>query len=80
MNKFLKIALITILIACTSAIEKPGTELQNKVYICVSSTAYAYHWTESCRGLQRCTHRIIAVTLDEAKNTYQRRACGICYK
>lgn len=52
---------------------------QSKVYVCVSSTAYAYHYTEDCRGLNKCTHTIKAVTESEAINTYKRRKCKVCY-
>ncbi|HLZ87140.1 MAG TPA: hypothetical protein VKQ52_07870 [Puia sp.] len=48
------------------------------VYICNSSGAYAYHSTKSCRGLNRCSHEILKVTLSEAVNTYRRKPCKIC--
>lgn len=48
------------------------------VYLCNSSAAYAYHSTTSCKGLSRCNHGIIKVTLSEAVNKYGRRACKIC--
>ena len=48
------------------------------VYICNSNTAYAYHSTKSCRGLNRCSHDILKVSLSEAVNTYRRRPCKIC--
>jgi 5-bromo-4-chloroindolyl phosphate hydrolysis protein len=37
------------------------------VYICDSPTAKKYHLKNDCRGLSRCTHRIIEITLEEAK-------------
>jgi hypothetical protein len=37
------------------------------VYICDSPTAKKYHLRNDCRGLSRCTHRIIEITLEEAK-------------
>jgi hypothetical protein len=49
------------------------------VYICDSETATVYHKTKDCEGLQKCTHEIKLVTRSEAKNTYNRRACKICY-
>lgn len=48
------------------------------VYVCVSTTAYAYHVDYDCRGLQACTHTIRKVTEDDAINKYGRKACKIC--
>lgn len=50
----------------------------DSVFICVSGRAYAYHSTLECRGLQRCTHQIIKISLYEAVNKYGYRACKIC--
>ena len=49
------------------------------VYVCDSSTSVAYHETKLCRGLNACTHTIIAVTQTKAINSYGKRACKICY-
>jgi len=49
------------------------------VYVCDSKTSYAYHSPKDCRGLSRCTHEIIKVTESEAKNTYYKRACKLCW-
>lgn len=43
------------------------TTPKTKVYICDSPTAKKYHLRNDCRGLSRCTHTIIEVTLEEAK-------------
>lgn len=48
----------------------------SKVYVCVGGSAYAYHLKKECRGLNRCTHSIKEVTLQEAKETYKRKLCG----
>jgi 5-bromo-4-chloroindolyl phosphate hydrolysis protein len=37
------------------------------VYLCDSKGGRKYHLTDHCRGLSNCTHKIIKVTLDEAK-------------
>ena len=52
---------------------------QEKVFICVSTTAKVYHSAQDCRGLSACTHTIKKVTLSEAKNEYGRRTCKVCY-
>jgi uncharacterized protein YgiM (DUF1202 family) len=49
------------------------------VYICDSKSAYAYHNSTSCRGLNRCTHGVYKVTKLEAIESYGRQACKICY-
>ena len=43
------------------------TAPKGNVYICDSPTAKKYHLRNDCKGLSRCTHRIIEVTLEEAK-------------
>jgi hypothetical protein len=50
-----------------------------KVLICKSPTAYAYH-NGYCQGLKKCTHEIIEVSREEAFNKYgKNKACGYCY-
>lgn len=48
------------------------------VLICQSKTAKAYH-SHNCKGLDRCTHEIVKVTLEEAQQM-GRTPCGFCYK
>ncbi len=50
-----------------------------KVYICEGGSAYAYHSSPSCSGLNRCTHTVSAVTRSEAENIHSRRPCKKCY-
>jgi hypothetical protein len=59
MNKFLAIACLFFLTSFVS----PTTY----VYLCDSAGGKKYHFTESCRGLGNCKHRIVKVTLSEAK-------------
>jgi hypothetical protein len=49
------------------------------VYICDSNTAKAYHASEDCRGLNRCTHEVVKVTKKEAEEQYGRVKCQVCY-
>ena len=37
------------------------------VYLCDSKGGKRYHFNEHCRGLSNCSHKIIKVTLEEAK-------------
>jgi hypothetical protein len=50
------------------------------VYVCVSGTAYAYHRTLECSGLENCTHTIREVSMTEAVKEYKRKPCRRCYK
>jgi len=43
------------------------TTATTMVYICDSPNARRYHYKEDCRGLSNCNHRILKVTLEEAK-------------
>lgn len=40
---------------------------KDSVYICNSSTSYAYHSNEYCRGLNRCSHGVLKVSLTDAE-------------
>jgi hypothetical protein len=37
------------------------------VYICDSPYGKKYHLVNNCRGLSRCTHRIIEIKFEDAK-------------
>jgi len=54
------------------------TVVADSVYICSSTTSYAYHNSIKCKGLNRCTHKIIKVSLKEAVEKYKKQACRIC--
>ncbi len=49
------------------------------VYICEGGSAYAYHRSKNCSGLNRCTHTISAVSKTVAENSYDRRPCKKCF-
>jgi hypothetical protein len=49
-----------------------------KVYACGGGSAYAYHRSEGCAGLNRCSHGVGAVTVAEAEGM-GRRPCKKCY-
>lgn len=38
-----------------------------KVFICDSSGAKKYHYSETCRGLNPCKHQIIKIAIEDAK-------------
>jgi hypothetical protein len=43
-------------------------KVETTVYICESSNASKYHYSEACRGLNACKHKIIATTQTKAKS------------
>lgn len=49
-----------------------------RVYVCGGGSAYAYHNSESCAGLNRCSHGVSPVTVAEAEGM-GRRPCKKCY-
>jgi uridylate kinase len=49
-----------------------------KVYVCGGGSAYAYHSSDGCAGLNRCSHGVSAVTVAEAEGM-GRRPCKKCY-
>ena len=53
------------------------SQAQEKVLICKSGGAYAYH-NSMCRGLKECTHTIERVSISEATKL-KRKPCGYCY-
>lgn len=49
-----------------------------KVYVVMSTNAYAYHKTRSCKAVQKATHKVKEVTLEEAQKM-GRKSCKMCY-
>lgn len=54
-------------------------EQTTKVYICKSSSSYAYHVKKNCGSLNRCKSEIVAISLEEAQKM-GRKPCGNCSK
>jgi hypothetical protein len=69
-------------IEAVPSLEKPANEKSDyksqAVFICDSRSAIAYHSTTDCSGLNRCTHQIVKISEDEAKQI-GRRACKLCW-
>lgn len=51
---------------------------QEYVYICTGNYSECYHKTKECEGLKYCSKEIKKITIEEAKNKYNRRACNYC--
>lgn len=50
------------------------------VYICTGPQSKRYHKTKSCKGLSKCSDKILKVSVEEATDDYGRTPCGYCYK
>jgi hypothetical protein len=48
------------------------------VYVCMSKTSYAYHASDRCQGLNRCTHEVKTMRAAEAQKL-GKRACLKCH-
>ncbi len=48
---------------------------ETSVYLCGSTGAKKYHYSESCRGLNSCKHKIVKVSLNQAQG-YGLELCG----
>lgn len=59
----MKTLLYSSLLFCFSSSKTATTY----VYYCDSPNGKKYHFTESCKGLQKCTHDIVKTTLTDAK-------------
>lgn len=68
----------TVIIAAPHASYPVTAKTEDSVYICYSNTSYAYHSSTDCRGLNRCTHKIIKVSKKDAVDKYGKRACKLC--
>lgn len=55
-------------------------DASDDVYICTGPQSKRYHKTKSCKGLSKCSTKIIQVSIEEATDDYYRTPCGYCYK
>ena len=64
MHKLSPMKITLFLITIFSAISACA---DTTVYLCDSTTGKKYHLKSNCRGLSNCQHKIINVTLSQAK-------------
>lgn len=64
-----------VTISATQA-KEPQKKAEEKVYICTGKSAKRYHRTSNCRGLNRCSGKIVSKSSAEKGN---RTPCKICY-
>ena len=68
-----KLLIILLLVFCgVASADSP------RVYICLGGMSECFHKTPNCKGLERCSTDIKAISLDEAKKM-GRRSCKWCY-
>lgn len=77
-DNYLRIYLTVFLSLMAIAAYAGVKAAENGYYICMTSSSYAYHKSKNCRGLNRCSSKIEAVSLDEAVKKYGRKPCKIC--
>jgi len=51
---------------------------ESAVYVCMSKGSVAYHNSDRCSGLNRCTHTVKAMSVADAQDL-GKRACQKCY-
>lgn len=82
MRKIILLSFLLLLFTEPLSLAHKGKDSTQKktvvVYICDSKTAYAYHTSNSCRGLNRCTHAIVKMTETEARSN-RRTPCKVCH-
>ena len=61
-------------------VPKPRVAVQptETVYVCMSPSSYAYHSSDKCNGLGRCTHEVKTMSAADAQGL-GKRACRKCY-
>ncbi|MES2487464.1 MAG: hypothetical protein V4581_16145, partial [Bacteroidota bacterium] len=72
-KSFTLLLLFYVFAGCTQEHKPPPDTRQ--VYLCKSPTAYSYHFTKDCPGLQKCKHTIIKSDVVTAKKQ-GRTFCG----
>jgi hypothetical protein len=78
LNKLFVFLLLIILIpSCKNSKTENDIEGDEIVYICTGRLSKAYHISEDCQGLKRCSGEILHVTKDEAKKK-NRQFCTFC--
>ena len=62
----------------TAQAKEPQKKAEEKVYICTGKSAKRYHRTSNCRGLNRCSGKIVSISKSAAEKG-NRTPCKICY-
>lgn len=70
----MKITLLLLLLLTQTSCTRLAASTDTTVYICDSQAGKKYHLKATCKGLGTCQHKVVAVSLKEAK----RRGRTLC--
>jgi len=83
---FVTLSLLLALVGTSPAASPPGRPVlttparaADTVYVCMSPTSYAYHSSDGCSGLNRCSHPLKAMSAADAQKL-GKRACKKCWQ
>lgn len=76
--KFVAIISLYLVLANVFTESGSGNSTNSVVYICTGPKAETYHRSKGCRGLNKCSGTIKALSISKTKEM-GRRACKICY-
>ena len=69
--------LVLLFSSCRNSKNENDIKGDDIVFICTGRLSRAYHISENCQGLKRCSEEVKQVTKDEAKKT-NRHFCTFC--
>lgn len=75
---------LLVLVACSCSSDRDhGQEKhaidEDCVYVCAGRKAKRYHSVDDCKGLTKCSGRVVEVTLEEAEEM-GKTPCRMCVK
>lgn len=72
------LAIIAIMPACDSNRKQEKHKADpDCVYVCTGSGAKRYHSVDNCKGLSKCSHSIVEMTIEEAE-AEGKTPCRLC--
>ena len=84
MKKLLAISILALLASCGNPDRQQGSvhgimgQREQTVYVCTGPMSQCYHTTPYCKGLERCSKTVEAVSVTEAIEA-GRRPCKWCH-
>lgn len=81
MNKLLAILPFIFLASCdhtATSVHGIMGQMEETVYVCTGPMSHCYHTSRNCKGLERCSKTIEAVSITEAIQA-GRRPCKFCH-
>ena len=84
MKKLLAISILAFFASCGNPSRQQGSvhgimgQREETVYVCTGPMSQCYHTSRNCKGLERCSKTIEAVSITEAIQA-GRRPCKFCH-